>query len=174
MSLFLRHLLWTTLCPGTVTILIPLFILPRNQVIDQMGWHQWGGIVLIGIGAGILLSCIYMFGKFGKGTLSPFDPARHLVIKGLYKYVRNPMYVGVMIILSGEAIFFWSRTFLIYAVIVFILFNVFIILYEEPYLKKEFGEQYDRYCKHVGRWLPGKPYAHHVTMKNTKEIDEDQ
>jgi protein-S-isoprenylcysteine O-methyltransferase Ste14 len=159
-SLFLRHLLWTTLCPGTVTLFIPYFFLLEKSSIDApQSLADWSGLIFMGIGAGILISCIYMFARFGKGTLSPFDPARHLVIEGLYRYVRNPMYVGVMIMLLGEAIFFHSWTFLIYAVIVFILFNGFIISYEEPYLKKEFGEQYDRYRKHVRRWLPGKPFS---------------
>jgi protein-S-isoprenylcysteine O-methyltransferase Ste14 len=99
-----------------------------------------------------------MFGKFGKGTLSPLDPARHLVINGLYRYVRNPMYVGVMIILAGEAVWFWSLTLVLYAIVVFVLFNVFIIIYEEPYLRKQFGESYDRYRERVGRWIPGRPY----------------
>lgn len=117
------------------------------------------GLLLIASGATILLSCIYMFARFGKGTLSPFDPARHLVIKGMYRYVRNPMYVGVMMMLAGETLYMESLTFLIYTVIVFALFNAFIIFYEEPYLRKEFGQQYDRYRDHVGRWLPGRPYT---------------
>jgi protein-S-isoprenylcysteine O-methyltransferase Ste14 len=100
-----------------------------------------------------------MFGKFGKGTLSPFDPTRHLVIKGLYRYVRNPMYVGVMIVLAGEALWFESLNMVWYAVLVFLLFNLFIIFYEEPYLRREFGEQYDKYKAEVGRWIPGRPYA---------------
>ncbi len=82
------------------------------------------------------------------------------------------MYVGVMIMLVGETLYFQSQTFLIYAGIVFMLFNAFIIFYEEPYLRKEFGEQYDRYRKHVRRWLPGNPYGHFVTMKNTKFTKE--
>lgn len=160
MSFFLRHLLWTTLCPGTVTLLIPFLLLPDHQEpIRQFGWTQWTGLILFGFGAFVLFSCIFAFARFGKGTLSPFDPARHLVIKGLYRYVRNPMYMGVMIILCGEAVFFQSWTLLFYLLIVFLAFNVFIILFEEPYLSSHFGESYDQYRRHVRRWIPGKRYS---------------
>jgi protein-S-isoprenylcysteine O-methyltransferase Ste14 len=157
MSLFLRHMLWTTLCPGVVTVVIPVFILSAESPGDAPGYMRWIGMLLILCGAWILISCIYMFGKFGKGTLSPFDPARHLVIKGLYRYVRNPMYVGVMIVLVGEALWSCSLMMVFYALIVFVAFNLFIIFYEEPYLRREFGDQYDRYKANVGRWIPGRP-----------------
>jgi len=159
MSHFIKHLLWTTLCPGTVTILVPLYLLAENDAFDQhLGWAQWIGMMLIVSGAGILFSCIYAFARFGKGTLSPIHPTRHLVIQGLYRYMRNPMYVGVVVILLGETIAFASWMMLIYAICMFILFNAFIMLFEEPYLQKHFGDEYDRYRHHVHRWLPGKPY----------------
>ncbi len=158
-SFFLKHLLWTTLCPGTVTLLIPWLLLADDASgFHSSGWTHWLGLFMIGAGCIVLFSCILMFARFGKGTLSPFDPARHLVIKGLYRYVRNPMYIGVLIILLGEALTFQSVTLLGYAGIVFVVFNAFILLYEEQYLRRQFGAQYDHYCKRVRRWVPRKPY----------------
>lgn len=115
-------------------------------------------MLLIGAGACILLWCIYAFARHGKGTLSPVDPARRLVVSGLYRYVRNPMYLGVTTVLLGETLFFKSMPLLGYTGLVFLLFNLFIRLYEEPYLRRQFGEAYERYCEKVGRWLPGRPY----------------
>ena len=87
----------------------------------------------------------------GKGTLSPADPTKRLVITGLYKYTRNPMYVGVMLLLLGESLFFRSVSLTIYGILIFSTFHIFIILKEEPRLKKDFGEEYDLYCKMVKR-----------------------
>ena len=90
----------------------------------------------------------------GRGTPAPIDPPKELVARGLYRYVRNPMYVGVMSILVGEALIFASRTLVWYAVTVFIGFNLFVLLYEEPTLRHKFGAAYERYCAAVPRWLP--------------------
>lgn len=155
MWLFLRSLLWTILCPGTVAGLLPLLILSGvNPVESGWDWRHGLGVFLISIGAGILLWCIYTFARQGRGTLSPVDPAKRLVISGLYRYTRNPMYVGVTVILLGETIFFRSATLLGYTCLVFLGFNLFIRLHEEPYLRKKFGDEYARYCENVGRWLP--------------------
>jgi len=100
-----------------------------------------------------MVICIYEFAVFGKGTLSPLDPTKRLVVRGLYRYSRNPMYVGVMLMLIGEAIFAASIPLLIYLVLVFIGFNLFILLHEEPRLKRDFAEEYAEYCKKVRRWI---------------------
>lgn len=154
MGLFLRNLLWTLLCPGTVTILLPCYLFDLHWETEPWQGHEWMGLALILPGAGILLHCIYAFAKDGKGTLSPADPARRLVVKGLYRYTRNPMYVGVMMVLLGEHIFFASMALMWYAVAVFLVFNLFIRFYEEPYLRRQFGAEYEAYCQKVGRWLP--------------------
>ncbi len=152
MSLFLRNLLWTILCPGTVTLLLPFLIFHPGYP-QVWGGLIWLGFLLIVTGAAILLRCIYAFAQEGKGTLSPADPAQHLVVKGLYRYTRNPMYVGVMLVLLGEALFFNSAGMAWYAAVVFVVFNLFIRFYEEPYLRKNFGVEYEEYCRRVGRWL---------------------
>jgi protein-S-isoprenylcysteine O-methyltransferase Ste14 len=112
----------------------------------------------MGIGAAVLLHCIWGFAAVGRGTLSPVDPPKKLVVKGLYRYDRNPMYVGVVTILLGEALLLESLALLEYALVGFAAFNLFVILYEEPTLRHQFGESYEHYCRHVGRWLPGKRY----------------
>lgn len=159
MWLLLRSLLWVIICPGTVSMLLPWIILSWvGSGIQQWSRFQRSGMLLMVAGVCILLWCVYAFARQGKGTLSPVDPAKRLVISGLYRYTRNPMYVGVTVVLLGETLFFGSIPLLVYAGLVFLGFNLFIRLYEEPYLRQQFGEEYELYCKQVGRWLPGKPY----------------
>jgi protein-S-isoprenylcysteine O-methyltransferase Ste14 len=86
--------------------------------------------------------------------LSPADPPRELVVRGLYRYVRNPMYVSVSLIVLGEAVLAWSRPLLVYWAVWFVVVNIFVIGYEEPTLRRRFGEAYAQYTRQVGRWLP--------------------
>ena len=106
------------------------------------------------IGAAGLLWCIWNFFAAGRGTISPVDPPKHLVVRGLYRYVRNPMYVAVVTILIGEGIFFISIPVLIEAGIFIILANLFVRFYEEPALRRKFGASYEEYLRTVGRWIP--------------------
>lgn len=94
----------------------------------------------------------------GHGTLSLIDAPRHLVVQGLYRYVRNPMYIGVLMVLLGEALYFQSVVLGEYAVGFFVVINLVIVLIEEPTLRSRFGESYERYCRAVRRWLPGKSF----------------
>jgi len=109
-------------------------------------------------GTAILLRCIRDFAVVGRGTLSPIDAPRKLVVAGLYRYVRNPMYVGVTMVLVGEVLFFKSLALLEYTVVWFGVVNLFVLFYEEPTLKRRFGESYDRYRRSVGRWIPGRRF----------------
>ena len=155
-SLFLRNLFFTILQPGMVAGFIPYYILGdkwRNGVSQKFLFHHYAGIILFVIGIMITVSCIVSFAVKGRGTLSPLDPTKKLVISGLYRYSRNPMYVGVMLILIGEAIFFQSSTLVTYLCWVFIAFNIFIFVHEEPRLRKAFGSAYNDYCRKVRRWL---------------------
>jgi protein-S-isoprenylcysteine O-methyltransferase Ste14 len=102
----------------------------------------------------LLLACIWEFAHSGHGTLSPVDPPKELVVRGLYRYVRNPMYVSVTMILVGELMLIRSLNFLIYIAIWFGIVNFFVIVYEEPALREQFGESYERYTRIVGRWIP--------------------
>jgi protein-S-isoprenylcysteine O-methyltransferase Ste14 len=156
LSLFIRNLFFTILQPGLVAGLIPYWILGskiKNSFVKPFYGYQYAGTILFIIGFVIMLSCIINFAVKGRGTLSPADPTKHLVATGLYKFSRNPMYIGVLLILTGEAIFFQSADLWIYTLFVFMAFNAFILLHEEPRLKKDFGEDYKNYCRKVRRWI---------------------
>src|SRR4030095_812987 len=145
MSLLLRSILFTVLNPGLVVGLIPYWILGTKvtKTFAKPSYsYQYLGIVLFTIGLIVLFHCIIRFLVEGRGTLSPVDPTKRLVITGLYKYSRNPMYLGVMVMLIGEAIFFQSGSLWTYLVLIFIIFNLFIILVEEPRLRRDFGNDY--------------------------------
>ena len=156
LSLFLRNLLFTALQPGMVAGLFPYLILKRESpdlFTEQLGLFQFFGIFLFVVGAAVLIDCIIRFAIQGEGTISPVDRTKKLVVSGLYKYSRNPMYWGVMLILIAEAIFFESPALWLYALFVFIAVSLFVILVEEPRLRKDFGEEYDTYRKRVRRWM---------------------
>jgi len=160
MLLLLRSVLAAAVLPGTVTLLIPWLIVSRSGTAPLRDWGavQALALVPIVIGVSILVRCIYEFAARGRGTLAPVDPPKHLVVSGLYRYVRNPMYLGALIMLLGEAALFRSTTILVFAAVWFLLVNLFVLFYEEPILRRRFGESYDRYRGAVHRWLPGKPY----------------
>lgn len=158
--LFLRSIIWTVLIPGTVTVYLFYRILSRSSqtVIESWGPTQFLSLIPIVIGTAILFNCIWNFAVVGKGTLSPVDAPRHLVVRGLYRYVRNPMYAGVLIILLGEALYFKSVVLVGFAFVFFVVINLVIMLIEEPGLRRQFGEPYERYCRYVHRWLPAKRF----------------
>lgn len=98
--------------------------------------------------------CVWEFATRGHGTPAPIDPPKHLVITGLYRYVRNPMYTGLIVWLVGLSILYESWTMLAYAGAVCAIFNAAVFLYEEPTLRRQFGDAYVDYCKSTPRWAP--------------------
>ena len=102
----------------------------------------------------LLGACIWEFARSGRGTLAPVDPPCELVVGGLYRYVRNPMYLSVTMIVLGELLLTRSRSLLLYWARWFVGVNLFVIGYEEPTLRSRFGAAYERYTQEVGRWLP--------------------
>jgi protein-S-isoprenylcysteine O-methyltransferase Ste14 len=153
--LALRSLLWTALLPGFFAGYLPwrFFGLGRAQV-DMFRAVHVAGLLCIGLGAVLLAACIVEFARSGRGTLSPVDPPRHLVVRGLYQYVRNPMYLSVTTIVLGEALLTQSRALAVYWATWFLGANLFVIGYEEPTLRRLFGASYDDYTQQVGRWIP--------------------
>jgi len=111
------------------------------------------GIVLIILGGLFWLYCINLFLLIGKGTPVPISPPKKLVVSGLYKLSRNPMYVNTLVILFGYFLFFGQISLLIYISLVFLFLHLFVIFYEEPTLKRKFGKDYFNYCNKVPRWL---------------------
>lgn len=154
-SLLFRNLIFTILQPGLVTGVIPYYLLGDEVNVLQVPWRiqDYAGLIIFLAGLLILFRCIIQFALEGRGTLSPVDPTKRLVIRGLYQYSRNPMYVGVMMILIGEAMLTSSFSMWIYLSIVFVGFNLFIMLHEEPRLDKDFGQEYVHYRQKVRRWI---------------------
>jgi|ERR1051326_3887980 protein-S-isoprenylcysteine O-methyltransferase Ste14 len=159
MILALRSIFFALLLPGTVTVLVPYLIVSRGGAAAFPRFDVPGclSLIPISVGAGILFRCIRDFAVVGRGTLAPVDPPKRLVVQGLYRYVRNPMYVGVLCILFGETLLFRSIRLLCYATSVFVVLNLFVLFFEEPILRKKFGESYNDYCRQVRRWLPRLP-----------------
>lgn len=154
LQLILKALFFTALFPGTITVLVPYLILNSAGLseLPELTFLKVLVIVFGFTGAVILLYCIWGFAFYGKGTLSTVDPPKVLVVRGFYKYTRNPMYFAVLCILIFEAIFFSSTNIFIYAAVIFLMFHFFVILYEEPHLTREFGERYKRYLSAIPRW----------------------
>jgi protein-S-isoprenylcysteine O-methyltransferase Ste14 len=156
LSLLLRNLFFTVLQPGVVVGLIPYLLLRNTDKAffpDPWTLWQYAGALIMIPGFLILMACILRFATEGRGTISPLDPTQKLVVKGLYSYSRNPMYVGAMLVLIGAAVFWQSLVLAGYAAVVFTGFNLFIIFHEEPRLKRDFGTEYELYLQKVRRWL---------------------
>ena len=153
--LALRSLLWTILLPGFFGGYLPWRIFGLGRAgLDITSPASLLGLVCIGLGAVLLGTCIVEFARTGRGTLSPVDPPRRLVVRGLYRYVRNPMYISVTTIVLGEWLVTGSSALGFYLVVWFVGVNLFVIGYEEPTLHRLFGASYDEYTKQVGRWFP--------------------
>ena len=148
-----RSFLFFIFAPGMVAGLIPLGLLQKGLQL-QTGLWKYAAIPLWVTGLAVLLWCFWDFLVKGKGTPAPIDPPKELVVSGLYKYVRNPMYDGVLLVIFGHFLWFGYMGMLFYAVVVWIAFNLFVRLYEEPNLRKRFGTAYDDYRMSVPRWIP--------------------
>ncbi|MBL7791369.1 MAG: isoprenylcysteine carboxylmethyltransferase family protein [Saprospiraceae bacterium] len=153
--LFLKNLFFTLLQPGIVAGVVPYFFIKKFKITyPENSFAQNALAIAVGLaGLILMLDCIRRFASEGKGTLSPADPTRQLVVTGLYRRTRNPMYLGVMGILVGEALFWNNKWLWLYAGIIFLLFHCFIIFREEARLLRDFGEAYGEYRKNVRRWL---------------------
>ncbi len=115
---------------------------------------RWLGGALAAVGAIIVAESFARFALKGLGTPAPIAPTKHLVVSGLYRYVRNPMYVGVLAAIVGQALLFPSLVLLGYAALVWLAFFAFVALYEEPKLQRTFGSEYTDYRANVPPWLP--------------------
>ncbi len=102
----------------------------------------------------VLLEAFARFALQGVGTPAPLLPTRHLVVKGLYRYVRNPMYLAVVSAILGESMILGSLSLLAYGALIWLTFHIFVLAYEEPNLRRTFGAEYDAFCANVPRWVP--------------------
>ncbi len=151
MLLFSKNLLFTVLVPGTVAVYVPLWVFAHDG--SRATFGAVAGAFLLAIGAAIYLWCLWDFAAFGRGTPAPIDPPKQLVVRGLYQFTRNPMYLGVLCLIVGWAFVFWSVALAVYAGVVAACFHLFVVLYEEPHLRRVFGASYEQYCCRVGRWF---------------------
>ncbi len=158
--LFARSATATVLLPGMVAVCVPYSIVQPIALptLSDWRWTDYFAVLAFAMGLAILLRCVWEFAHFGRGTLAPVDEPCTLVVQGLYQYVRNPMYVGVVLIILGESWFFRSAALLVYVAVVFVVFNAFVLIYEEPHLRSKYDSEYKQYCGAVRRWIPGRSY----------------
>jgi len=152
MRLLLKNLLFTLIAPGTVAVGIPLMSVRGRAAAG--GGSLVAACLLFLVGGAIYAWCVWDFAAYGRGTPAPIDAPKQLVVRGLYRYTRNPMYVGVLTVILGWASLYQSPRLIVYGACVGTCFHLFVVLYEEPHLQKIFGSAYDDYRARVGRWLP--------------------
>jgi protein-S-isoprenylcysteine O-methyltransferase Ste14 len=151
-----RAATYATLFIGLLLVLVPGRILAWSGIVrpPELGLLELTGIVVGLAGGALAVWCILALAVVGKGTPAPFDPPRRLVVQGPYRYVRNPMYIGAALALSGAAIFYRSMPLLGYLGLFLLATHLFVIWYEEPTLGRLFGDDYQAYRARVWRWLP--------------------
>jgi protein-S-isoprenylcysteine O-methyltransferase Ste14 len=115
---------------------------------------QAAGALIAALGALMLIDSFARFALKGLGTPAPVFPTKHLVVDGLYRYVRNPIYVGVVAAILGQALIFASPGLVLYGLFIWLGFHLFVAGYEEPTLRATFGDEYETFCKNVRRWIP--------------------
>ncbi len=149
----IKSLLFLILAAGLGAGFIPFVLLPGGLKVET-GPLAYLAFPLWLLGGMAILWCFWNFTFQGRGTPAPIDPPKDLVSSGLYRFVRNPIYAGVLTILIGYFLWFKTISLLVYALTVFLGCHLFVILYEEPALKKKFGAAYEDYLKNVPRWIP--------------------
>lgn len=157
MWLFIKNLFFALLVPGTVAVWLPLWLAGGLQQVTTLGLPEILGLALVTGGVVTILIAIFFFGTKGQGTPAVFDPPVRLVVRGPHRFVRNPMYASVVVTTLGWALFFRSWSLVLYAGIAWLVFHVFVMLVEEPGLRRRFGADYAHYCVAVRRWIPRRP-----------------
>jgi protein-S-isoprenylcysteine O-methyltransferase Ste14 len=159
MFVALRAITYASLFIGFLLTYLPARVLARAGIVRPLAIEapQLIGIIVGSAGALLALWCVATFVRIGKGTPAPFDPPRRLVVRGPYRFVRNPMYMGAGTALAGAAIFYGSVLLMAYDCAFLLVACLFVMFYEEPTLRRSFGPDYEAYCRRVRRWLPGRP-----------------
>ncbi len=149
----LKTLLFTILVPGFVALRVPYLLLGQTYS-PTRGPRAWAGVLCIILGASIYFRCAWEFAVHGLGTPAPIAPTKFLVVSGLHRYVRNPMYLGVLLVILGQAVLFHAPQVAEYGALCILLAHLFVLYYEEPTLRKQFGDSYEEYRRSVPRWIP--------------------
>ncbi len=155
MKLLLKSALFTLVVPGTVAVLVP-FLLAGDRAVTS-GAMLGLAVVLFALGLGLYLRAVWDFAVLGKGTPAPIDAPKRLVVQGIYRYTRNPLYISMLTVIAGWAALFGTAVLVAYAGVLFVVYSLFVRLHEEPRLARVFGEEYVAYTQQVGRWLPRLP-----------------
>jgi protein-S-isoprenylcysteine O-methyltransferase Ste14 len=152
----LRHLAAIAMLPFVVAVIIPMWLNARFEPAGGMAGVLLRpfGLIPLGLGLFLFAHSLKRFAREGEGTLAPWDPPRKLVVRGPYRFVRNPMISGVLLILLGEAMLYQSPAIAIWAVTFFAINAIVIPLIEEPQLRDRFGAAYIEYCNNVPRLIP--------------------
>lgn len=157
MPTFFKSLAFLILVPGLVVVYVPVQLALSAGAPPLLPALRWAALPLWLGGAAGVVWCVWDFTFAGRGTPLPLDPPRELVVRGLYRYTRNPMYLSAVILLAGHVLWFQTAGLLLYLAGVWLAFAGFVAWYEEPHLRRTFGEAYQRYCAAVPRWLPRPP-----------------
>ena len=155
-SAVLGSIVFFCVAPGTFAGLVPYRLTRWRIGPSLLGIPalRWVGGAMIVLGVAGLVECFARFALQGRGTPAPIAPPEVLVASGLYRHVRNPMYVAVLSVVLGQALLFGSVELFVYAAVAFTVVHVFVLAYEEPTLRRQFGESYENYRANVRRWWP--------------------
>lgn len=156
MFILVRTLVYSTLFIGFLLVFLPARVLTWSGIAapGRVGVLQLLGGAMAVAGAVLAVSCILTFAFIGRGTPAPFDPPRRLVVRGPYRFVRNPMYIGAGAAVLGAALYYESLPLVGYVAAFLLVTHLFVRAYEEPVLRRSFGDEYEQYCRRVGRWWP--------------------
>ena len=169
-ALLVKNLLFTVFVPATVAVYVPYALVARHVSIVALGLPR----LLIAapfflLGAVLYGWCVWNFASIGRGTPAPIDPPRALVARGPYRYVRNPMYLGVLCVIMGWVVLAHSRHVALYGLVVAAAMHTFVVVVEERELQRRFGAAYDTYRRRVRRWIPGR--ERRITRRELKTRD---
>jgi len=155
-SALLGSAIFLVIAPGFVAVLVPRWISNWRMEAPFFGVRLFriAGGLLIALAALGLLDSFGRFALQGEGTPAPVYPTRRLVVTGLYRHVRNPMYLAVVSAIFGQGLLFGNANLLAYGAMVWPLFHLFVLLYEEPALRAAYGPEYAAFCASVRRWIP--------------------
>src|SRR5262249_37515349 len=154
-GLLIKNLLFTIVVPATVAAYVPYaMVVRRGAFVETSLPLLLAASPFFLLGAAVYGWCVWDFATVRRGTPAPIDPPRELVARGLYRYVRNPMYLGVLCVIFGWIVFVRSREIAVYGVVVALAMHTFVVLVEEPQLQRRFGAAYDTYRRKVRRWIP--------------------
>lgn len=174
--IIVRTVLFTLLVPGCVAVGVPYLLLKSGGEVftSEPGVFRLLGVVSVVVGAACYLWCAWEFTFAGRGTPAPWDPPTRFVSRGLYRIIRNPIYVGAVLILIGEAVAFASGVLVVYSVLIWGVFHFIVVVYEEPTLREKFAAAYEEYCRMVPRWIPYRRRATRIGRERLSTLTQSQ